>query len=496
MRMVVLGKLVLLALLIISPVMAEEHGSASEQVASEQIVNQEGDMHQEAEAGHHSSLPPIWLVAPFIILLLMIATGPLFYPHLWEHHYPKVAISLGAIVAVYYGFLMDHGTLSLLHTLEEYISFIALLTALFVASGGILIRFNSSGKPWINGLILFGGAILSNFIGTTGASMLLIRPFMRLNEGRLKPFHVIFFIFIVSNIGGGLTPIGDPPLFLGFLKGVPFFWVVGHVWHIWLVTVLAVIGVFMAFDMRVPASSVAPTPGKNLEIHGSKNFIYLGIIIISVFMDPAVIDGFPSLQKLLHVPFGIREVIMFSVAFIAYRTGDKEALRGNEFNFEPIKEVAYLFVGIFATMIPALQLIGAYAKEHATEFTVSRFYWFTGSLSGVLDNAPTYLNFLAGSMGKFGLDISSVSDVQQFATKVPSPVPGDSNSVVYLMAISVAAVFFGAMTYIGNAPNFMVKNIAEQAGVDVPSFMGYIFKYSIPILLPIFFVVWLIFFNL
>ena len=491
-----MGKLVLLALLIISPVMAEEHGSASEQVASEQIVNQEGDMHQEAEAGHHSSLPPIWLVAPFIILLLMIATGPLFYPHLWEHHYPKVAISLGAIVAVYYGFLMDHGTLSLLHTLEEYISFIALLTALFVASGGILIRFNSSGKPWINGLILFGGAILSNFIGTTGASMLLIRPFMRLNEGRLKPFHVIFFIFIVSNIGGGLTPIGDPPLFLGFLKGVPFFWVIGHVWHIWLVTVLAVIGVFMAFDMRVPASSVAPTPGKNLEIHGSKNFIYLGVIIISVFMDPAVIDGFPSLQKLLHVPFGIREVIMFSVAFIAYRTGDKEALRGNEFNFEPIKEVAYLFVGIFATMIPALQLIGAYAKEHAAEFTVSRFYWFTGSLSGVLDNAPTYLNFLAGSMGKFGLDISSVSDVQQFATKVPSPVPGDSNSVVYLMAISVAAVFFGAMTYIGNAPNFMVKNIAEQAGVDVPSFMGYIFKYSIPILLPIFFVVWLIFFNL
>ena len=491
-----MGKLVLLALLIISPVMAEEHGSASEQVASEQIVNQEGDMHQEAEAGHHSSLPPIWLVAPFIILLLMIATGPLFYPHLWEHHYPKVAISLGAIVAVYYGFLMDHGTLSLLHTLEEYISFIALLTALFVASGGILIRFNSSGKPWINGLILFGGAILSNFIGTTGASMLLIRPFMRLNEGRLKPFHVIFFIFIVSNIGGGLTPIGDPPLFLGFLKGVPFFWVIGHVWHIWLVTVLAVISVFMAFDMRVPASSIEPIPGKNLEIHGSKNFIYLGVIIISVFMDPAVIDGFPSLQKLLHVPFGIREVIMFSVAFIAYRTGDKEALRGNEFNFEPIKEVAYLFVGIFATMIPALQLIGAYAKEHAAEFTVSRFYWFTGSLSGVLDNAPTYLNFLAGSMGKFGLDISSVSDVQQFATKVPSPVPGDSNSVVYLMAISVAAVFFGAMTYIGNAPNFMVKNIAEQAGVDVPSFMGYIFKYSIPILLPIFFVVWLIFFNL
>jgi Na+/H+ antiporter NhaD/arsenite permease-like protein len=209
-----------------------------------------------------------------------------------------------------------------------------------------------------------------------------------------------------------------------------------------------------------------------------------------------VIHGFPSLQKLLHVPFGIREVIMFSVAFMAYRTGDKEALRGNEFNFEPIKEVAYLFVGIFATMIPALQLIGAYAKEHAAEFTVSRFYWLTGALSGVLDNAPTYLNFLAGSEGKFGLDVNTVADVQLFASGVPSPVAGDSSSISYLMAISVAAVFFGAMTYIGNAPNFMVKNIAEQAGVDVPSFMGYIFKYSIPILLPIFFIVWLLFFNL
>jgi len=441
-------------------------------------------------------LPPVWLVAPFIILLMMIATGPLFYPHLWEHHYPKFAITLGAIVAVYYGFLMDHGVLSLMHTLEEYIAFIALLTALFVASGGILVKFNAAGKPWINGLILLGGAILSNFIGTTGASMLLIRPFMRLNEGRLKPYHIIFFIFIVSNIGGGLTPIGDPPLFLGFLKGVPFFWVIGHVWHIWLVTTLSVIGVFMVFDMRTPASSVVPKEGRTLEIHGGKNFIYLAIVIISVFMDPAVIDGFPSLQKMFHVPFGIREIIMFSVAFIAYKTGDKEALKGNEFNFEPIKEVAYLFIGIFATMIPALQLIGAYAKDHAAEFTVTRFYWFTGSLSGVLDNAPTYLNFLAGSLGKFGLDIGSINDVQHFAAGVDSPVAGDSNSIIYLMAISVAAVFFGAMTYIGNAPNFMVKNIAEQAGVDVPSFLGYIFKYSIPILLPIYFIVWWVFFNL
>ncbi|MCF7822638.1 MAG: sodium:proton antiporter [Candidatus Marinimicrobia bacterium] len=452
--------------------------------------------HVAADVEHHVSLPPLWLVIPFILLLTMIATGPLLYSHFWEHQYPKVAIILGMIVAVYYGLMMDHGTLSLLHTLEEYISFIALLTALFVASGGILIKFHTVGRPLVNAGILFSGAILSNFIGTTGASMLLIRPFMRLNEERIKPFHIIFFIFIVSNIGGGLTPIGDPPLFLGFLKGIPFFWVIRHVWDIWLVTVLAVIAVFVAMDIRVPSPAPNISSGKAVEIKGGKNFIYLGVIILSVFLDPAVIDGFPSLQNIFHVPFGIREVIMFTVAYLAYRNGDKEALRGNEFNFEPIKEVAYLFVGIFATMIPALQLIGAYAKEHATEFTVSKFYWFTGSLSGVLDNAPTYLNFLAGSMGKFGLDIGSGADVQHFAGGTPSPVPGDVNSIIYLMAISIAAVFFGALTYIGNAPNFMVKNIAEQAGVEVPSFLGYVFKYSIPILLPIFFVVWWVFFNL
>lgn len=449
----------------------------------------------EAAEGH-AALPPTWLVIPFALLLVMIATGPLFYPHFWEHQYPKVAIGLGILVGAYYMLEIDHGSLTLLHTMEEYISFIALLTALFVASGGILIKVDRRGTPWVNGLLLFFGAIISNLIGTTGASMLLIRPFMRVNEGRLKAFHIVFFIFVVSNIGGGLTPIGDPPLFLGFLKGVPFFWVIEHVWVIWLSAILIIIAIFMILDSRDKQAALDRTYSGKVTLIGKKNFIYLGIVIASVFMDPAVIKGFPDLQELFHVPFGIREMIMFAVAYFSYKNADKDALRGNEFNFEPIKEVAYLFVGIFATMIPALQLIADYAHKNAASFTVSKFYWMTGSLSGVLDNAPTYLNFLAGSMGKFGLSIGQQADVLHFTQNaVSSPVPGDASTIVYLMAISVAAVFFGAMTYIGNAPNFMVKNIAEQAGVEVPSFLGYVFKYSLPILLPVFFIIYLVFFH-
>ncbi len=451
-----------------------------------------------ASAGSHH-LPPVWMVIPFAILLLMIATGPLFYHRFWEHHYPRVAVGLAAVVAVFYAFFMDHGTHALLHTLEEYISFIALIASLFVVSGGILIKIGTRGRPLVNGGLLFFGSILADIIGTTGASMLLIRPYMRINEGRLKPFHIVFFIFLVSNIGGGLTPIGDPPLFLGFLKGVPFFWIMKEIWFIWLVTVVALIVIFMIFDVAAGKGTIPEEfekhAGKPLEIKGAHSFIFLAVIIVSVFLDPAVIPGFPSLQEMLHVPFGIREVIMFAVAFIAYRMSDTEAMKGNEFNFEPIKEVAFLFIGIFATMIPALELIGAYAESHAGEFSVSRFYWLTGSLSGVLDNAPTYLNFLAGSMGKFGSDIGSVEAVRGFADGLESPVASDVPSNVYLLAISVAAVFFGAMTYIGNAPNFMVKNIAEQSDIDVPSFIEYVYKYSLPILAPLFFIIWWVFFN-
>jgi Na+/H+ antiporter NhaD/arsenite permease-like protein len=492
--------------------------------------------HGDGGGGHHGPMPPVWLVIPFAVLLLMIATGPLFYAHFWHHHYPKVAVSLGLLVAAYYLLVLGDG-IPILHAAEEYFAFIALLGSLYVASGCILIKTDFAGTPRANSALLLVGAVLSNFIGTTGASMLLIRPYMRLNAGRLKAYHIIFFIFIVSNVGGALTPIGDPPLFLGFLRGVPFFWTVTHIWYIWLPTVLVLTAVFYVVDGRnkavslrsraegagqdvepgdIPGAAVVPeapgvqdvddihVPGevdidvtqgqpnpKQLEIEGKVGFAWLAVVIAAVFIDPKVIPalaGTPlDLVGTFHFPFGVREIIMGMVAFLAYKTANKAILKGNDFNFEPIKEVGYLFIGIFLTMQPALTLIGQFARENADALGVTAFYFGTGVLSGVLDNAPTYVSFLSAAMGKFGMDVNVPEMVRLFSE--------DGTEAFYLQAISVAAVFWGALTYIGNGPNFMVKAIAESSGVDTPSFVGYMVKYSLPILVPIYIVVWLVFFS-
>lgn len=426
-------------------------------------------------------LPNPLLVIPFVLLLMMIATGPLFYKHFWENHYPKISIFLGLVVVSYYIFILNNYQ-SLIHTLTEYISFIALLSSLFVASGGILIKVDKKSTPLVNVIFLLFGAVISNIIGTTGASMLLIRPFIRMNKDRIAPYHIIFFIFIVSNIGGALTPIGDPPLFLGYLSGVPFFWVIENVWYIWIPALLLVILAFYLFDVnnKKATGKTAGYSGK-IQIKGAKNLIFLFIIILAVFIDPMVISWVPSLSPL---PFGIREIIMFAVVFFSYKYADKTALKDNEFDFEPIKEVAYLFVGIFATMIPALQLIAHEAHTLGDKLNAGVFYWATGSLSAVLDNTPTYMNFLSAAMGKYALDVTIKAHVQHFV----------SVDEIYLQAISVSAVFFGAITYIGNGPNFMVKSISERAGINMPSFFTYIIKYSLIILVPIFTVIWLIFF--
>ncbi len=440
------------------------------------VVQEAAESH---EAGHN--LPDPFMVLPFVVLLLMIATGPLFYAHFWEKNYPKISILIGLVTVVYYlVFLKD--THSLLHTLTEYLSFIALLGSLFVASGGILIKVDKKSTPMLNVAILLFGAVLANIFGTTGASMLLIRPFLKINKDRIKPYHVIFFIFLVSNVGGALTPIGDPPLFIGFLRGVNFFWFIEHIWHIWLPTVLAITLVFYFFDIRNkgPENDSTEYSGK-IEFKGGKNLIYLGIILLSVFIDPGVMSWVPDLRPF---PLGLREIIMFGVMYASFKTADKEILKYNEFEFEPIREVAYLFIGIFATMIPALQLIAHEANVYGSELSAGIFYWATGGLSGFLDNTPTFMNFLSAAMGKFGLDVNSAKEVVDF----------QNMHALYLRAISVGAVFFGAMTYIGNGPNFMVKSITERAGLRMPSFFTYFIKYAIPILLPIFTIVWLVFF--
>ncbi len=435
------------------------------------------------------TIPPLFLVFPFVLLLLLIAIGPIFLEKFWHHHYSKVSVGLGAIVFLYYGFAMDNFTHPL-ETIGEYISFISLLTILFVASGGIYVFVDIESKPINNILFLLLAAILTNLLGTTGASVLLIKPFMRINRYRLKPYHVVFFIFIVSNLGGLLTPIGDPPLFMGYLKGVPFQWTFIHLLPKWIVGIACILFVFFLVDKKnsqLDDIDVSTHYTNKIIINGKKNFIWLAIGIISIFIDPNLIDGLPHIAIDGKKISFIREIIQLSAAFFCFKLSNKKALESNDFSFEPIKEVAWLFIGIFLTMIPALQWLEHMAQnpDISSKISVSVAYWFSGAFSSVLDNAPTYLNVFAVVLAKFGFSLDNMNDVKEFLK---------TDNINFLSALSTGAVFFGAMTYIGNGPNFMVKSIADKAGVKMPSFGDYIFKYSIPYLLPVLVVVWLVFY--
>ncbi|HAA13056.1 MAG TPA: citrate transporter [Cytophagales bacterium] len=472
----------------------QEEDSQSHDHAPSHDDSSDGEHHGE-DGEHHSEMPPVGWVIPFVVLLGMIATGPLFYEHFWHKHYPKVAIALAAIVVLYYIFGLGN-VHAPVHAFFEYVPFISLLAALFIASGGVAINIDRKSRPLTNIILLAIGAVIANLIGTTGASMLLIRPYIRLNRGRIKAYHIIFFIFIVSNVGGSLTPIGDPPLFLGFLKGVPFFWTLTHNLIPWALAILMLLGIFFVMDSRnnkeVWIYEDEPTgySGK-ITIKGSKNFLWLLVVIVFVFIDPNVFDWVPYIMYDGAKFSFIKEIVWLTVAFCSYRFASKEAISMNDFSFEPIREVAFIFVGIFGTMMPALELVGDFAKSEsgAALITHNTLYWGTGMLSGFLDNAPTYLNFLAAALASQGGDIGNISQVSEFAN---GGVYHDS--VLSLKAISVAAVFFGAMTYIGNGPNFMVKSISEQIGIKMPSFFGYILRFSIPILVPMLIIIWLIFF--
>jgi Na+/H+ antiporter NhaD/arsenite permease-like protein len=440
----------------------------------------------------------VWFIAPFVLLLLSIAVIPFINRHWWEKNYPLVVCTFGFVVVFYYAFSL-HNTPRLFLTSYEYISFISLIGSLFVVSGGIHVRLRGKSTPIGNVTLLATGAVIANIFGTAGASMLLIRPFLRINKYRIKGYHIVFFIFLVSNIGGALTPIGDPPLFLGFLKGIPFFWLLPRVSQIWLLTVAMVLLVFYLLDVyyfrkeSVKVQKVAAEIDE-AEITGLHNIVFLFIILASLFIE------YPA-------PLMLREVIMWSAAVASFITTKIEIHTKNDFNFIPIKEVAILFAGIFATMIPARDWLELNAASIGI-VTPGQYFWGSGLLSSVLDNAPTYLNFLTAAFGLHGANVDNIQHMNMMlglttpaAIGLPNPLhPGvmeiTTQTWRYVQAISLGSVFFGAFTYIGNVPNFIVKSIAEQSGIQCPSFIGYILKYSLPILIPIFVCIWYIFFRI
>jgi Na+/H+ antiporter NhaD/arsenite permease-like protein len=431
-------------------------------------------------------------VAPFVLLLLSIALLPLVVPHWWESNLNKGTISalFGLPVAVYILALDRH---RLVETGIEYLAFIVLLAALFIISGGIYLRGSLEGTPLVNTAVLAGGAVLANIVGTTGASMLLIRPILRANEKRRHKVHVvIFFIFIVSNIGGLLTPLGDPPLFLGFLRGVPFEWTFRLLPH-WLLMNAALLLTFYLWDRRQFEAEGVANPWalpkevqvrERLGVEGRVNFLLLFGVLAVAF----VVGRFGEEIGLQseHARKGAQVIGMGCLAALSMLVTRTETRVANRFTFQPIVEVAVLFAGIFATMIPALAILEARGDQLGLE-QPWQFFWVAGALSSFLDNAPTYLTFATTASGLMGTEAIHLNQLLQ-ATK------GSIRGEMLLAAISVGAVFMGANTYIGNGPNFMVKSIAEEAGIKMPSFFGYM-KYSIGILIPLFVLVTLIFFR-
>jgi Na+/H+ antiporter NhaD/arsenite permease-like protein len=379
--------------------------------------------------------PTYLLVAPFIILLGLIAIAPLIFSDWWGKHYSKVSLTLGAMVIAYYVFVLQSPE-AVLHSAEEYFSFIVLIGSLYIVSGGIHISTKDLMNPWENTAILLAGAILANILGTTGASMLLIRPWIKMNKTRIEAYHIVFFIFIVSNAGGSLTPIGDPPLFLGYLKGIPFFWITERMGLIWISAIASLLTLFYLFDFRNYRRQ-RKTIQKQIEqssawkIDGAVNFFFLGIILLAVF---------------IQSPLFLREGVIIIATIVSYFTTKKSIHAQNHFSFHPIREVAILFAGIFATMVPALELLRDHA-ETMRSLTPGFFYWNAGILSSFLDNAPTYVSFLSVAVGNAdpagAFTITELLSIDSFARSV--------------VAISSGAVFFGAMTYIGNGPNFHGK---------------------------------------
>ena len=434
-----------------------------------------------------AQLSVLWGV-PFAGVLLSIALMPLVAPIFWHHHFGKVAAAWGLAFLIPFAITFGPAAtgVAVVHAaFAEYIPFIILLTALFTVAGGIFVRGNLHGSPALNTGLLAIGAVLASFMGTTGASMLLIRPLIRANDNRKHQVHVVvFFIFIVSNAGGALTPLGDPPLFLGFLKGVDFFWTVTHLWGHTLFIIGVLLAMFYAIDWwlyhrREEVRPVDPTPDtQRLGFDGSVNFVLLGVVVFLVLLSglwkSTVVFNIAGTD--VGLPGIVRDIGLIVVTLVSLKITPASAHDGNQFGWGPMQEVAKLFAAIFLTIIPVIAMLkaGVNGPFGAVVTAVTNadgtpnptmYFWATGILSSFLDNAPTYLVFFNTAGG----------DPQVLMTSMAST----------LVAISAGAVFMGANTYIGNAPNLMVKAIAEDRGVKMPSFFGYM-VWSVGILAPLF----------
>jgi Na+/H+ antiporter NhaD/arsenite permease-like protein len=409
-------------------------------------------------------------VTPFTLLLIAIAIIPLLNRNWWNRFYPVISITPALAVILYY--ILSAKSSIILHAAGEYIMFISVLSSFFIVSGGIFIGLKGAATPLRNVLLLATGAVLANVIGTTGASMLLIRPYIKTNGSRISAFHIIFFIFIVSNIGGMLTPLG-PPLLLGYIKGIPFFWFGQTLFLKWIVAAVILLVIFYFIDLKnfnrqTLAERIREiSESEKFQFSGWLNVLLMCIIICSVFID--------------NPPF-IREIILLLIAIVSYKLTSKKIHKKNYFNFHPLLEVVWLFIGIFITLAPVLELLESNSKFLPVS-SPTEFYWLTGILSSFLDNAPAYLLSLTSAMGLYGLNANNPADIQFFLSSHESHVVG----------ISIAAVIFGAATYVGNGPNFMVKSVADQQGVKTASFLGYIVKYTLPILIPLYALIWWLF---
>ena len=452
---------------------------------------------------------PIYSIIPFVGMLLSIAIFPLVKAEWWEKHQLAVAIfwSLVFLIPFTIGYGIEETGLQLIESIVvDFIPFIVLLFGLFVVSGGIHIGGTIAGTTKNNVLLLAIGTFLASWIGTTGAAMLLIRPVIRANKWRKNKKHIfIFFIFLIANIGGCLTPLGDPPLFLGFLRGVPFFWTLQHIWPILLLNAVLLLIIFGLIDryyfkkepkenldeLALMQSVDNKTP---VKIEGAINIVFLALIILAVILN-GTLPSLPALQDAngevigitlmgevhLGVQYFVQIALILIAAALSWKFTKKETrMEKNEFNWGAIQEVAKLFIGIFITMIPALAILRVNGGNLGIDSPL-KFFWATGALSGFLDNSPTYVVFLttAGALGATG------------ANTIATTAGAVSQQI--LLAISAGAVFMGALTYIGNAPNFMVKNMAEEAKIKMPSFFGYM-GWSFGILIPVFIIDSIVFF--